>query len=321
LGFVRVRIRFASLFAVALATGLLLSASLALAGAVQRINAAATAYHVQVTPPGESPVVLHIEEVGAGPPVVLLHGIGGSGYSFRHLAPVLAATHRVVLIDLKGFGASEKPFDENYGADAQARLVLAFLRARGLSQVTLLGHSFGGAIALLATLDAQARAPGRIARLVLLNAPAYPQPMNARHRFLTLPVLPYLALTAVPPLLTARAALETTARVLLPANDDDAAMYAAPLYSAAGRHALIATTRAMARLDPRAFMARYTSIRQPTLLIWCRHDPTVPLANGERLARDLPRARLAVLERCEHAPAEEQPRETAALIRGFLASR
>jgi pimeloyl-ACP methyl ester carboxylesterase len=317
-GPVVVRLRFASIFAMVLAAGLLIAASVALAGPGGK---GAIAYMARVVAPGTAAVSLYVEERGSGPPVVLLHGIGGSTYSFRHMVPVLARSHRVIALDLKGFGASEKPFDTDYGADVQARLVLAFLRQRGLTQVALVGHSFGGTVALLTTLEANRHDPGRIRRLVLLSAPAFPQPLGARHRFLTLPVLPYLALAAVPPLLTARAALETSHRVRVPADDRDAMVYAEPLHSAAGRHALIATTRAVAELDGRDFVARYPSIRQPALLIWCRADETVPLASGIRLARTLPQAQLRVLERCEHAPAEEQPSETGALVGAFLALR
>lgn len=253
-----------------------------------------------------------------GPPLVLLHGMGGSGYSFRHIVEPLSRTHRVITLDLKGFGGSEKPFDTAYGPHDQAALVTAFIRQRGLYGVTLGGHSFGGAVALLTVLDFNRSDPARVKRLVLLNAPAFPQPMPANQRFLTVPLLPYLALALVPPILNTRAALRSTLRTAPAATDADAIAYAEPLYQAGGRHALIATARAIAETDGAAIARSYRTIRQPSLLIWCREDPTVPLATGMQLARTLPHAELRVLKNCDHMPAEEQPSDTAQAIRNFL---
>jgi pimeloyl-ACP methyl ester carboxylesterase len=278
-------------------------------------------YTITLQVAGTAPVGLHVEEQGAGPPVVLLHGLGGSGYSFRHIVGALARGHRVITLDLKGFGASDKPMDNAYQPADQARLVAAFLRQRQLHGVALIGHSFGGTVALLTALDLNRFEPGRIRRLVLMNVPAFPQVLPRAHRFLATPVLPYVALALVPPILNTRAMLQTVRRTTPPPTDVDAIAYAEPLYDAGGRHALIATATAMAATDGRDVIPFYRSIRQPTQLIWCRQDPTVPLSSGERLARMLPNAQLNVLDHCDHAPAEEQPLATQAIIRAFLARR
>ncbi len=290
------------------------SAAVVMAEPIRR----AQAYTIVVQPPAGNPVRLHIQEFGSGPPMLLLHGVGGSGYSFRHIIEALARTHRVIALDLMGFGASEKPFNASYRPTEQAHLVVAFLRQSRLHGVTLVGHSLGGTIALMTVLDLNRREPGRISRLILMNAPAYPQDLPRTQQFLTLPVLPYLALAVVPPILNTRALLQTKRRAAQPATDADAMAYAEPLYDAAGRHALIATTRAIAETDGRDVIPFYRTIRQPTLLIWCRHDPTVPLATGQRLARALPRAELQILEQCDHTPAEEQPVQTQAVMRAFM---
>ena len=279
------------------------------------------AYDLPIVTPGQQPVRLHIEEFGAGPPLVLLHGMAGSGYSFRRIIGPLSRTHRVITIDLKGFGASEKPFDRAYAPADQARLVAGFLRQRRLHGVTLAGHSYGGAVALMTSLQLQRSEPGRIRRLVLMNAPAYPQAMPHAQHLLTLPVLPHLGLAIVPPILSARAALKSTRPGAAAVDDRDAIAYAEPLYEVGGRHALIATAQIMAAYDGADAIPRYRTLALPTLLIWCRNDPTVPLSTGQRLASALPNARLSVLETCEHAPAEEQPGETVALISRFAASR
>lgn len=297
-----------------------LAVAIATYGPQCSVNAQAqpTAYLASVAAPGQAPVRLHVEEVGRGRPLVLLHGMGGSGYSFRRIVGDLARTNRVILIDLKGFGASEKPFDLAYAPADQAALVAAFLRARRLTDVTLAGHSYGGSVALLTALRLQRAEPGRIRRLVLMDAPAYPQPLPRSQQLLALPVLSHLALALVPPVLNARVALQSGRPGAPPVDDRDAAAYAAPLYEPGGRHALVTTARIMGDYDGRDAIPYYRSLRLPALLVWCRNDPTVPLSSGERLVRALPNARLAVLDGCEHSPAEEQPSTTVHLLQRFL---
>lgn len=303
--------------------GFFAMAVVGLGGLADRASAQARsiAYEIPIATAGQDAVRLHVEEFGTGPPIVLLHGLAGSGYSFRRIIGPLSRAHRVITLDLKGFGASEKPFDRAYTPADQARLVAGFLRQRRLHGVTLAGHSYGGAVALMTSLRLHRTEPGRIRRLVLMNAPAYPQPLPRSQYFLTLPVLPHLGLAVIPPILNARAALQSK-RPGAPAPDDrDAIAYAEPLYEAGGRHALIATAQAMAAYDGRDAIPQYRSLRVPALLIWCRDDPTVPLSTGEKLVRALPDARLSVLEGCEHAPAEERPGETARLILRFAGQR
>jgi pimeloyl-ACP methyl ester carboxylesterase len=285
---------------------------------VARAEPHAVAYVAPLTIPGQPTVSLHVEEHGRGHPLILLHGMGGSGYSFRRIVGPLARTNRVISIDLKGFGASEKPFDLAYAPSDQAALIAAFMRQRRLTNVTLAGHSYGGTVALMTALQLQRTEPGRVRRLVLMNAPAYPQPLPRSQQMLALPLLPHLGLAVVPPILNARAALQSGRPGAPPVDDRDAAAYAEPLYEPGGRHALVATARIMASYDGRDAIPHYRRLHVPTLLIWCRNDPTVPLTTGERLVKALPNARLSVLERCEHSPPEEQPAETVGLVQRFL---
>lgn len=263
-------------------------------------------------------VRLHALEMGRGPTIVFLHGLGGSTYTWRKVMPALSVTHRVVAIDLKGFGQSEKLFDTAYSAADQAALVIDFMKRRGLANVTLVGHSFGGAVALTVTLATQRSQPGLIRRLALLDAPAFPQALTPFVAFMQRPVLPYALLTLVPPELAASAALDkqVMAGVI---DDNDVRAYAAPFYDAAARHALIATARAIVPPNWPEIVARYPSIKQPTLLVWCGHDDIVPPTTGLRLERTLPHARLAIIDGCEHSPADEKPVELVRLMRGLLA--
>jgi pimeloyl-ACP methyl ester carboxylesterase len=302
--------------AAAILTSILLAvATAAMAAGPQ----AAESYLVSIAHSGRAPVILHVEETGRGRPLILIHGLGGSGYSWRRLVPGLARNNRVFAIDLKGFGRSEKPFDGYYSPSDQARLIAAFMRRRGLFNVTVVGHSFGGAVALALALDLNRSGEARPQRLVLMNSPAYPQAIPFKQSFLILPVIPYIALTAIPPIFTARAGLQSSFLGTSHVRDEDIGIYADPLHEAGGRHALITTTRRIAEIAASGHIENYAQLRMPTLLIWCRTDPVVPIETGHRLAKEMPNARLAIIERCDHTPAEEAPGETLALLRRFLA--
>ena len=155
----------------------------------------------------KEPVRLAYREEGHGKPVLLIHGLGTNSYSWRHLWPVLAKDHRVISVDLKGFGRSDKPFDDFYSVSDQARLVSQFMENMALRDVTVVGHSFGGGVALMMALDRRSGAAGRIKRLVLLNSIAYPQKIPSFFKVLRTPVLGHLGATATLPELQTKAAL------------------------------------------------------------------------------------------------------------------
>ncbi len=109
----------------------------------------------------------HVAEAGAGDdPVLLLHGWPQHWYEWRNLMPALAERHRVLAMDLRGFGWSDAPRDgyekENLAAD-----VLAVLDELGLGRVKLVGHDWGGWVGFLLCL----RAPERFDRYLALNIP------------------------------------------------------------------------------------------------------------------------------------------------------
>jgi pimeloyl-ACP methyl ester carboxylesterase len=89
-----------------------------------------------------------VAEPGRGKPLVLLHGVGGSIYDWRHLLRPLSGDRRVIAVDLLGAGESEKPEGEDYSVVAQARRVRAVLDRLGVERASFAGDSFGGGVAL-----------------------------------------------------------------------------------------------------------------------------------------------------------------------------
>ncbi len=268
--------------------------------------------------PPEAPVKLFYEEEGKGAPVLLIHGFGTSTYTWRHIAPELALTHKVIAVDLKGFGQSDKPFDGRYSEFDQAELLAQLIEDLDLRNLTIVGHSFGGGIALLLALENDSRLEGRISKLVLLDSIAYPQHIPVFFRLLDVPFVSHLGLRMVPPTVQTRVALRIAYFDDSKIDPDEVETYAAPLKTAAGKHAIIYSARQIMPDDLDEIAERYKSITLPTLILWCDHDRIVPLEIGLKLRRTLPNSSLRLVQDCGHMPQEEQPETTLELLQGFI---
>jgi pimeloyl-ACP methyl ester carboxylesterase len=268
--------------------------------------------------PPDAPVKLYYYEEGKGPPLLLIHGFGASTYTWRHVAPELAKSYRVIAVDLKGFGQSDKPFDGRYSVYDQAELLAQLIEDKDLRDLTLVGHSFGGGVALLLALEANQRLDGRITRLVLLDSIAYPQNIPVFFRLLDVPLVSQLGVRMVPPLVQTRVALQIAYFDDSKIDPEEIELYAAPLKTAAGKHAIIHSARQIVPEDIAELSERYKTIELPTLILWCDHDRIVPLEVGIKLRRTLPNSTLRLIEDCGHMPQEEQPASTLALIKGFI---
>ena len=268
--------------------------------------------------PPDAPVRLYTVERGKGPPVLLIHGFGTNSFTWRHVAPDLARDHKVIAVDLKGFGRSDKPFDERYAASDQAELLTQLILDRDLHDLTVVGHSYGGGVALLLALQADARLKGRIAKLVLLDTIAYPQAIPVFFKLLDTPVVSQLGVRMAPPTTQVQMALRIAYFDNSKIGADEVKAYADPMKTAAGKHALIYSARQIVPEDVEQISARYATIELPTLILWCDHDRIVPVEIGLKLKREMPNATFRIIDQCGHMPQEEQPEETMLQIRQFL---
>jgi pimeloyl-ACP methyl ester carboxylesterase len=245
--------------------------------------------------------------IGAGPPLVLVHGTPFSAQVWRTIAPALAARHRVVFLDLLGYGASAKAGDVSLGV--QGRLLAAFLDHLGGEPPAVLAHDFGGTTALRAWLLHGAR----YARLVLVDPvalspwgspfvrhvaeheAAFAALPGARHRAL---LASYLAGAAHRPLHPA--ALE---------------IHTAPWLGAEGQAAFY---RQIAQMD-RRFTDEIEPLLAPppfpTTLLWGAEDAWLPLGQGRALAGRLTGGRLTVVPQAGHLVQEDAPGAILAALR------
>jgi pimeloyl-ACP methyl ester carboxylesterase len=254
---------------------------------------------------------------GTGKPLLMLHGIGASGYSWRHLRPQIPAGYKPYVIDLKGFGQAGKPDDGKYSIHDQAELVFGLIETLGPAPVSLIGHSMGGGIALMTALrlvDAGRTLDG----LILIDAVSYPVPA---FKFLANPLVNLAAMLAaplLPPRLLIRFALKRAYFDPGKVTEDQVEAYAAPLKRKDGRDALRTAASQLFPPDLGTVSGRYPQITARTLLLWGREDTIIPPGDGRRLAGALPNARLVEIERSGHIPQEETPEKTVPEIVAFL---
>ena len=233
------------------------------------------------------PLELQYETYGQGDPVIFLHGLGGSLYTWRHLVGPLAPHYRLLLFDLKGAGESPKPYDGKYSMFDQADLIYRFILQNDLQQVTLVGHSFGGGVALLVALKLTQKEPARLSRLILLDTIAYPQKLPGVIRMLRMPVLGWLGLHLIPDQTKVHSMMESLYYDDSKISPEDVEAYAAPLALPGAKQALRETARQIIPDNIDEITGMYPRINVPTLIIWGQEDKIIPLENGVRLHQAL----------------------------------
>ena len=266
-------------------------------------------------------VCIRYEREGSGPtPILLLHGLAASRTTWDDLRTRFPAErYTLYLIDLMGFGRSSKPRDGEYGPLEQAGAILTFLADRRLCGVVLVGHSYGGTIALMAALMARRSAwQHLIAGLVIIGAPAWPQPLPRFFRYLKAPVLGSAVLKLLPTRFVVTRALESVYYDRKLVDDRHIERYADCFRGTGTINALVRTVRQLVPDHWEDFCAEYPWFDKPLLLIWGRQDRVVKLWQGERLRDTIPGAHLDIIDRCGHNPHEEHPDETWRSIQRFL---
>ncbi len=268
---------------------------------------------------GANKVRLAYRDKGSGKPVLLLHGFGASSYTWRHVEPALIASgHRVLTVDLKGFGLSDKPLDENYSIFDQAALITQFITRLKLKDLTVVGHSLGGGVTLVLALEKDKKKRKRITKIVLIDSVAYSQNIPIAFSILRTPVLGKISSSLVPLDVQARIALRLAYYDNSKFDSRDVKQYADPLKDKGSRNAMIQTARKIMPENLPELSNRYKTIQIPALIIWCDHDKVIKPNIGLRLHNDLPNSIFRVVRKCGHLPQEEKPQRTVQLLQDFL---
>jgi pimeloyl-ACP methyl ester carboxylesterase len=269
----------------------------------------------------KKPVDLYYEMYGTGNPIIFLHGLGGNLYTWRYLVKPFEARYRLILFDLKGAGKSPKPCDNDYSLFDQAELIYQFILQKKLRNVILVGHSYGGGVALLVALKLEKYAPGRLSRLILFDTVSYPQKLPWVVRMMRMPVIGVLGLYLIPDRIKVRKMLESIYFDNSKITAADVEAYAAPLSLPGAKFALRQTARQIIPPNMTEIISQYPRIKVPTLIVWGREDGIIPLQNGIRLHKDLKNSQLVIIDHCGHDPPEERPERVIEVMQKFLGDR
>ena len=251
---------------------------------------------------------------GKGEPVVLLHGLGASSYSWRYAVPELAKHYEVFAPDLPGFGRTDKPWDFDYSIHGLHTWILQFMDEMGIKSARFAGNSMGGVLSLWTAMEA----PSRVERMALLGTPAYVENRPKMIWPISWPVIGRLYELLLG---------DTALRIIAPTafvnkTRVDAAMlaeYGHALKTAAGRRAVAQFVRLAIPPDHKERIERYPSVTHKTLVLVGDGDGMVG-PSAERFAKVLPNARFVRVEQCGHAAQEDAPERVNAHLLEFFRS-
>jgi pimeloyl-ACP methyl ester carboxylesterase len=259
---------------------------------------------------------------GSGPAVLFIHGLTGSSRNWAHLVDKLDTDHRVLAPDLHGHGASAKPMGD-YSLSAHAATLRDLLDHLGIDQVTLVGHSLGGGIAMQFCY----LFPKRVERLVLVASGGFGRSVSPLLRSATLPgaqlVLPLVASTWV------RDRVEAVGRGFSklgwqPSRDVTEAWRGfTSLADADARRAFLATTRSV--IDPGGQTVTAHDhlpmvVAIPTLVVWGTRDKMIPTWHATTAHQAIPGSRVELFEGAGHYPQLDQPERFAQVLSDFMSA-
>ncbi len=256
-------------------------------------------------------------ELGDGPPVVLVHGLSGCWQNWLENIPQLARRHRVIALDLAGFGESELP-QEEISIPGYGRFLDAFLGEIGVERAALVGNSMGGFIAAETALSH----PSRVEKLVLVSAAGLVRVGNrqlyALERAARLLHPLTAAVLARREYLVRRPGLRK--RMLYGVvryPEQLAPELAYEVASGTGKPGFLDALNAIMDYD---FSERLPETSAPTLIVWGRNDRVVPVAGAYEYERLIPNARRVIYEDTGHLPMLERPGLFNELVEEFLAN-
>lgn len=272
----------------------------------------------------------HYQEVGIdGPVLVLVHGIGASYLSWYPVVETLGRTHRVLALDLIGFGFTP-PHGRPATIERNAQLVTEFVETMTDQSVTLVGNSMGGLVSMVAAIDR----PDLIDRLVLVN-PALPvvsmRSISRNTQRLVLPLVPLLGSSAARYYYHDRSPedeVDDTFRLVLSHDTEiDPLQRAAAIEMARARREMewnipsfTEAARSIAKrlTSQRRFRHMIHQISQPTLMMHGTEDRVVPPASARWAAAERPDWRFEMIEGMGHTPQIEDPELFLSLVEEWL---
>jgi pimeloyl-ACP methyl ester carboxylesterase len=266
---------------------------------------------------------IHHRTFGSGPPLLLVHGLMTSGYSWRYVLNDLGSRFRLVVPDLPGCGRSDKPPERSYTPSRLAAWIGEFQDAVGITGCPAVGNSLGGYLCLRRILDS----PNSFARLAVIHSPLLPNGrMRALHGALSMPGAARTLAWWIRrnPQRWAHSNVHYYDETLK--SREEAREYGEPLSTVDGARAFVRWLTE--GLDPADMVQLGAELRRrltegiafpvPLLLLYASEDPLVDPAIGDRLLRLVPSATLVRVSRSSHFAHVDTPISVSHELLKFL---
>lgn len=257
---------------------------------------------------------IHYQDQGAGEPVILMHGIFSSLQTWDGWVETLRQDHRVITLDMPGYGLTGAPEDlDDFTTDQMVSTVARFIDTLGLGRVSIAGNSLGGFIGA----SYAARYPGNVNKLILIDPFGYPQDTPWILDVATFAPVSFLGNYIQPALMVTmnvRWAYGESDRI----RDEDAYRYVRMNQRPGAKPLYVRTLEIVDELASNAGPRPFNSVSAPTLLMWGAADDWVPVELANLWLQDIPNARLVTYPTVGHMPMEEIPGQTVADAVTFL---
>jgi magnesium chelatase accessory protein len=253
----------------------------------------------------------HVQVMGQGPDLLLVHGTAAATHSWRDLLPLLATRFRVIAPDMPGHGFTDLPPQNRLSLPGMAGSLAALLQAMQVRPVLAAGHSAGAAVLLRLALD------GRIAPHTVVSLNGALLPFAEKHAaFFSKAARMLVGLPFVPSLFAWRASDRAVAERLLQDTGSRIEARGVDLYARLLRHRshIMAALGMMANWDLVPLLHDLPRLKARLVLVVGAGDRTIPPAQADRVRARLPTARIVTLPRLGHLAHEEAPAEVAALL-------
>lgn len=265
-------------------------------------------------------VVPEAEIIGSGnQDVILVHGFGMNRRAWYLIAPYLKEHYRLHLLDLVGFGNSTAPARFGYTPDDQATALYHYIQAKQLSNVILVGHSYGGGVVMLCSLILQELEKSALVQKLVLIAPAiYQQRVPFFVSFSGKPIIGPILARLIPPRKVTQYIMRTVYKDEMLANDEQVDKYIDNLQDKKKSVAIYKTSRYMIPPNAELIAERVETIQQPALLVYGDHDRVIVPESMDRLQGAMINVQYMFMESCGHVPHEEYPAELAEAMINFI---
>lgn len=252
---------------------------------------------------------------GAGEPVVLLHGFPTSGHLWSQVVPLLPPGHRVVVLDLLGYGRSDPPGSAPVDLRGHADRLITVFDYLGINRACVIGHDAGGGVAQIAAV----RRPDRVSRLGLISSVAF-DAWPSREVKVARAMLPLTR--HLPPAWF----LSVVRADLLRGYQDhekgahDVDLFLRPFAEESGRDAFVRHLESLNSEQTQAIGARLQEVAVPTSIVWGERDPFLPVALASRLHAAIRGSTLTILPGARHFLPAECANQVAHAVAGLLAT-